>query len=368
MMTGDPQDPKAALVDALLLVPVMQDPDGRALIVRELAERGYQLDARRYARDRHEVWAIVSACQRQAGALTSLAEILRGVEGDSLAISKTLVLVSSLRTELTGRISLSASPAAGHADEALTSRPAVAAAQTDLHAGVPAGSVSSVTTYEPVRVPAEHADGTVPVIVHSGPIEQVTDVDILVSSENTYFEMSQSFKASTSARLRRTAAIRSTSGAILWDLEADGLHAWLRQNQCAGLRVNPGTIATTDPGALSQHGIKRLYHAAITEPVPGTTDYYVNPETITEAVRNAFATARSERAEPGLSLTLTSICFPLLGSGRGGLDPQTSLRKIWHAITEEARHDPTWTIHFASWKHSEAEMIYQTLIQGWSSP
>src|SRR5580658_6928870 len=309
MMTGDPPDPKAALVDALLLVPVMQDPDGRALIVRELAERGYQLDARRYARDRHEVSAIVSACQRQAGALTSLAEILR-------------------------------------------SRPAVAAAQTDLHAGVPAGSVSSVTTYEPVRVPAEHADGTVPVIVHSGPIEQVTDVDILVSSENTYFEMSQSFKASTSARLRRTAAIRSTSGAILWDLEADGLHAWLRQNQCAGLRVNPGTIATTDPGALSQHGIKRLYHAAITEPVPGTTDYYVNPETITEAVRNAFATARSERAEPGLSLTLTSICFPLLGSGRGGLDPQTSLRKIWHAITEEARHDPTWTIHFASWKHS----------------
>jgi pimeloyl-ACP methyl ester carboxylesterase/O-acetyl-ADP-ribose deacetylase (regulator of RNase III) len=241
--------------------------------------------------------------------------------------------------------------------------PAASLTSSDLRAGIPAGSESTITTYQPIRVQTGSADAAVHVIVHSGPIEQITDVDILVSSENTYFEMSQSFKASTSSRLRRTAAIRSPSGAILWDLEADGLHAWLRSNQCAGLRLNPGTIAATDAGALHQHGVKRIYHAAITEPRPGTNDYYVNPDTITEAVHNAFATARSERRDPELTSTLTSICFPLLGSGRGGLDSQTSLRRIWQAVTEELRNDPSWTVHFASWKQTEAEMIYQTLSQ-----
>lgn len=237
--------------------------------------------------------------------------------------------------------------------------PAESMSAKDLRAGIPTGSASSVTTYEPILVPTGQPGVTVKVIVHSGPVEQISGVDILVSSENTYFEMSQSFKASTSARLRRHAAIRSPSGAILWDLEADGLHAWLTQNKIAGLRVNPGTIAPTDSGALRQHGIKRIYHAAIAEPRLGTQDYDVNPDAVSQAVRRAFATARTERDNP--EIQLTSICFPLLGSGRGGLNPQDSLHCIWQAITEETRHDPTWTVHLASWKPTEAEMIYNTL-------
>lgn len=237
--------------------------------------------------------------------------------------------------------------------------PAESLAVSDLRAGIPPGSTSSVTSYEPILVPTGQPGITTTVIVHSGPVEQISGVDVLVSSENTYFEMSQSFKASTSARLRRHAAIRSPSGAILWDLDADGLHAWLTRNHAAGLRLHPGTIAPTDSGALRQHGIKRIYHAAIAEPRPGTQDYDISPEAISHAVRNAFATARTERANP--EVPLNSICFPLLGAGRGGLNPQDSLRSIWQAIKEETRNDPAWTIHLASWKPGEAEMIYNTL-------
>ena len=86
-MTGDsPEGGKARLVDALLRVPVMQEPDGRALVLGELADRGYRLDAMRYSRDRHDVWSIVTACLTQPGALAALLEVLRGVEGEQLAV------------------------------------------------------------------------------------------------------------------------------------------------------------------------------------------------------------------------------------------------------------------------------------------
>ena len=80
---------KAALVDALLRVPVMQEMDGRALVLAELADRGYRLDPMRFPRDRHDIWAIVTASLRQPGALGALIEILRGIEGEHLAVSET---------------------------------------------------------------------------------------------------------------------------------------------------------------------------------------------------------------------------------------------------------------------------------------
>jgi hypothetical protein len=191
-------------------------------------------------------------------------------------------------------------------------------------------------------------------------MELLTGIDVIVSSENTYFEMSQSFKASTSARLRRAAAERSPSGVIHWDLATDGLQAWMRENQLLGIRMNPGTIAPTDPGALRHRGIARIYHAAVVEPRLGTQEYYVNPETVGQVVHTVFRTAREERS--GLGLKLTSICFPLLGCGRGGLNPMVSFKHTWDAIEEELREDPSWEIHFVSWKPEDINLIRAALI------
>lgn len=225
--------------------------------------------------------------------------------------------------------------------------------------GVPEWYISGIKAYEPVIVCFRPGGNTIPVIVHGGPIERVSGVDIIVSSENTYFEMSQSFKASTSARLRRAAAERSASGVVVWDLASDGLVAWMRENNCFGLRMNPGTVAPTEPGALRDRGIKRIYHAAVVDPRPGTQDYYVDPSAIAHAVHNVFTVARAERdrfaSEP------TSICFPLFGAGKGGLKPELSFECIWKTIEEEIHDDPTWTLHFATWNPEEVSLIHALL-------
>jgi pimeloyl-ACP methyl ester carboxylesterase len=227
--------------------------------------------------------------------------------------------------------------------------------------GVPEWYISGIRAYEPVIVRLRPSGNPVPVTVHGGPIERVSGVDIIVSSENTYFEMSQSFKASTSARLRRAAAERSPSGVILWDLASDGLVAWMRENNCFGLRMNPGTVAPTEPGALRDRGIKRIYHAAVVDPRSGTPDYYVDPSAIAHAVHNVFTVARAERnrfaSEP------ISICFPLFGAGKGGLDPELSFECIWKSIEEEIQDDPAWIVHFATWNPEEVSLIHTLLKQ-----
>ncbi|MCZ0986011.1 hypothetical protein O1M54_10780 [Streptomyces diastatochromogenes] len=86
------------------------------------------------------------------------------------------------------------------------------------------------------------------------PIELVRDVDILVSSENTYLEMSKTFRSTVSGALRRAAALRDASGEIVDDVLAHELGVWLRTHGRAGAPVRPGTVVATSSGALAAQG------------------------------------------------------------------------------------------------------------------
>jgi pimeloyl-ACP methyl ester carboxylesterase len=57
--------------------------------------------------------------------------------------------------------------------------------------------LDELRTYETVSISFNSACST-KFVVHGGPLEQIRDVDIIATSENTYFQMSQTFKPSTS--------------------------------------------------------------------------------------------------------------------------------------------------------------------------
>jgi O-acetyl-ADP-ribose deacetylase (regulator of RNase III) len=193
------------------------------------------------------------------------------------------------------------------------------------------------------------------VIVHVEPVEMLRDVDVIVAPTNTYLELPQPYKASVSAAIRRAAAHRGRDGTIVTDPVRDELHGWVRYNGRPGLPVTAGTVAVTSSGALSQQGIRRIYHAAIVSPRPGTNDYDVDPAAIALAVRNTFVLARSERALADQSLK--SLAFPLLGAGRGGLDPAISFAWIWATVVREIRGEAGWEIHFIARRHAAADII-----------
>jgi O-acetyl-ADP-ribose deacetylase (regulator of RNase III) len=224
---------------------------------------------------------------------------------------------------------------------------------------LPLDRPGEIAAYGPFAV--AFGPGTVPVTVHAGPVEGLTGIDILVSSENTLLEPAKPFKSSLSARIRSAAAHRDPSGMIVEDVIANGLVAWTHLHGRTGLPVEPGRVAWTEPGELARHGIRRIYHAAIASPVPNSNDYQVDLEGIFRAVGNAFALARQHRAET--SLALRSICFPLFGAGRGGLDPAQSLAWSWPAIRHELTADPSWKLHLSTWRPSETAAVLRELLR-----
>ena len=204
-----------------------------------------------------------------------------------------------------------------------------------------------------------------PVIVHVEPVELLRDVDIVVAPANIYLEMPQPYKASVSAALRRAAAGRAADGAVVADTILDELQAWVRDHGRPGLPVTAGTVAVTSAGARNRQGIRRIYHTAIASPRPGTNDYDVEPTTIAQAVSNTFALARSERDL--FSPRLSSVGFPLLGAGRGGMDPAVSFTWIWSALEREISRDNTWHIHFITRRRATADIIVAGIGQAGAS-
>ncbi|MFF5435940.1 alpha/beta fold hydrolase [Streptomyces achromogenes] len=198
-------------------------------------------------------------------------------------------------------------------------------------------------------------DHVVKFVVHGCPVEQLGDVDVIVSSENVYLQMSQFFKPSTSGSLRWAAAEKSEGGQIREDVAGDHLTEWLRRHAAYGLPVPEGTVAPTPSGALAGRNVKRIYHAAIATPVSGTNSYHVSPQAVSKAVHNVFSLARRERQ--ALGLDLRSICLPLFGSGRGRMSAARSFELVWEALAGELADDPTWTVHFTARRRSVVDLI-----------
>lgn len=187
------------------------------------------------------------------------------------------------------------------------------------------------------------------------PIEEVRDVDILVSSENTYLEMSKTFRPTVSGALRRAAALRDGSGEIVDDVLSRELGVWLRTHGRSGRPVRPGTVIATSSGALAAQGVRRVHHAAIATPVGGGDRYHVSPAVLGEVVRTSFELARHE--SEFLSLPMSSICFPLLGAGRGGLPVETVARRLLEAIRAELRRDPSWSVLVVTLEEGHARLL-----------
>ncbi|MGW9430010.1 macro domain-containing protein [Streptomyces decoyicus] len=221
-------------------------------------------------------------------------------------------------------------------------------AETEGEAGAGAGAPGSegdgwgAGTHRSVQVRA--GGRQVGITLHVHPVDLLRDVDVVVSPANVHLALPESYKSSVAASLRRAAAVRGVTGDVLDDPVHDELRKWAARQGTSGRAVLPGTVAATGAGALAEQGVRRIYHAAIAVPRAGTNDYDVLPADVTRAVSRALAllAEESERGTP----PLRSVCFPLLGAGRGGLPYQVSLAAVWAAVEAELARGAPWDVHF----------------------
>ncbi|MCC3771981.1 macro domain-containing protein [Streptomyces sp. UNOC14_S4] len=199
------------------------------------------------------------------------------------------------------------------------------------------------------------AGRTVRLTLHIHSVDLLRDVDVVVSPANTYFALSEPYKSSVSASLRRAASVRGVTGELLDDPVHDELRAWAARQGTSGRPVLPGTVAPTGSGAMAECGVRRIYHAAVAVPRAGTNDYDVLPADITRATSRVLALLAEERDRH--TPPLRSVCFPLLGSGRGGLPYRVSAAAVWSAIEAELARGACWDVHFVVRTPEEARAV-----------
>lgn len=221
-------------------------------------------------------------------------------------------------------------------------------AEAEVEAGPEAGAPPSeegawgAGTHRSVQVRA--GGRQVGLTLHVHPVDLLRDVDVVVSPANVHLALPEPYKSSVAASLRRAAAVRGVTGDVLDDPVHDELRKWAARHGTSGRAVLPGTVAATGAGALAGQGVRRIYHAAIAVPRAGTNDYDVLPADVTRAVSRVLALLAEEsgRGTP----PLRSVCFPLLGAGRGGLPYHVSLAAVWAAVEAELARGAPWDVHF----------------------
>lgn len=197
------------------------------------------------------------------------------------------------------------------------------------------------------------------ITLHVHPADLLRDVDVVVSPTNTYLSLPEAYKSSVSASLRRAGAVRDKAGGLVEDRVYDEVREWVHRHAAPGRSVLPGTVVPTSAGALAAQRVRRIYHAAIAVPRPGTNDYDVQPDDVTRGTARALALLAAERE--AFDPPLRSICFALLGSGRGGLSHEASLRAVWAAIEAELARGSRDAIHLVVRHPARADLVERML-------
>ncbi|MER6348633.1 hypothetical protein ACWC10_33265 [Streptomyces sp. NPDC001595] len=227
------------------------------------------------------------------------------------------------------------------------------AGETD---GAPPGADAAAWRTGTHRVVEAQAGGRpVRLTVHLHSVDLLRDVDVVVSPANVYFALPERYKGSVAASLRRAAAVHGVTGEVMEDPLAEELRRWAARHGTSGRAVLPGTVAATGAGALAAQGVRRIYHAAIAVPRAGTNDYNVLPADVTRAVARVLAVLGEEHDHH--TPPLRSVCFPLLGSGRGGLPYHVSLAAVWAAVEAELARGAGWDVHFVVRSAAAADLV-----------
>ncbi|MFD9269850.1 hypothetical protein ACFWB1_24980 [Streptomyces goshikiensis] len=220
------------------------------------------------------------------------------------------------------------------------------------------------------RIPVRAGGHGRHVTLHVHAVDLLRDIDVVVSPSNTHLALPEPYKSSVAASLRRAGAVRDPAGRLVEDSVRDELRAWSDRFAAPGLSVAPGTVAPTGAGALAWQGIRRIFHAAVAVPRPGTNDYDVQPADVTRAVTRVFALLAEENgraADAGLP-PLRSLCLPLLGAGRGGLTATVSFAAVWAAVEAELARGGDWDLHFLVRRPERALLVAELLASTEGAP
>ena len=192
------------------------------------------------------------------------------------------------------------------------------------------------------------------IVVRTGNMSSIKDVDAWVNSENTDMEMDRFIGTSVSAMIRYGGAAKDEQGHVIEDTIADALRKSMRSRFSA----NIGTVHDTTPGSLADsHNVKRLFHIAAVHGVVNRGSYSV-PADIEPVTRKALAAVERRNGKWGTSKCQSAL-LPMFGTGECGISAELSFPEIVGGILgyiEEQRSPALKTVHVSAFKQHDADV------------
>jgi transcriptional regulator with XRE-family HTH domain len=152
----------------------------------------------------------------------------------------------------------------------------------------------------------------------TGDIRRVRCAEAWVNPENTEMVMARFSEFSVSSIIRYEGAVRDEAGKVTGDLVADELARKVADRA----PVQPGIAILTGSGELARLGVRYIVHVAAVRGEPGAGFEQIRE--IGRCVTSALAEVDKTGAVPPVS----SILFPLLGTGQGGGDLDTTVSSL----------------------------------------
>jgi nudix-type nucleoside diphosphatase (YffH/AdpP family) len=185
----------------------------------------------------------------------------------------------------------------------------------------------------------------------TGTVDDIRGVGIWVNSENTDMMMDRFLGKSISARIRYLGANKEGD-----DVLEDTIQEALRNAIGERAHVRIGTVLVTESGMLhSTNEVERIFHVATVEGGPGA-GVKANPEKLRLCVEQVLRRVDQENKKLWRiwrNRFLTSIVFPMLGAGEGGLSIENVAESIIPAAIDHFLTNPNPTlkeIYFLAFK------------------
>ena len=185
----------------------------------------------------------------------------------------------------------------------------------------------------------------------TGTIEDVRGVSIWVNSENTDMMMDRFIGKTISARIRYLGANKEDDS-VLDDTIQESLRGVIGERA----HVKIGTVLVTELGMLfGSHQVERIFHVATVEGGPGS-GVKADPDKLKICVERVLHRVDQENHKLLRILRkkfLTSIVFPMLGAGDGGLSIESVAESLIPAAINYLRYTPNPTlkeIYFLAFK------------------
>jgi O-acetyl-ADP-ribose deacetylase (regulator of RNase III) len=192
-------------------------------------------------------------------------------------------------------------------------------------------------------------------VILTGSIEEVRDIDVIVNSENTDLQLARFYDPALSGILRYLDAQRSKSGNVIQDCLQEELQQQIERLSLRPLPVQPGTVIATPTHGLASAGIRYIFHLATVRGEIGA-GYQPVIERIDAAIRNVYEEFRNTPADPPLQ----SILFPLIGAGTAKRDPMAAARDLLAAILKEMGRTPQCKVtYLLAWRASHRDAYRQ---------